>query len=103
MHLRRFTVVLSGLLLTIGLQLFSPVAVAAKKSPQAKAGSPEVSGPTIALSPFEVRAESIEFKDWIKIDSPHFVLYTDASTKVATRLVKEMEMVHQAAHFYFRR
>ena len=60
-------------------------------------------GPIIEMSPFEVRAQSMEFDRWIKMESPHFLIYTDASTKEATRLLKEMEMVHQAAQFYFKR
>jgi hypothetical protein len=103
MSSRRSTLVASFLALLAIAAALSPSAFAAKKNPSGNLKADEDFGPTIALSPFEVRAESIEFKDWIKIESPHFILYTDASTKAATRLVKEMEMVHQAAQFYFRR
>lgn len=103
MYSRPSTLLALALVTTVAVGLFSPSAFAAKKNFQDKIGAAEDIGPTIALSPFEVRAESIEFKDWIKIESPHFLLYTDASSKVAMRLVKEMEMVHQAAQFYFRR
>jgi len=64
---------------------------------------PEDYGSTVKMSPFEVMAEGLEFRDWSKLSSPHFVLYTDADTDTATTLVKDMEMAHQAAQFYLHR
>jgi hypothetical protein len=60
-------------------------------------------GPVVELSPFEVTAESVEFENWNKFLSPHYVVYTDASTKEAMELVRHMEMLQQAAQDFFRR
>lgn len=79
-----------------------PSAFAAKKPPQPPAISSDF-GSVVELSPFEVTAQSVEFNHWIKISSPHFVIYTDTSTKEATVLLKQMEMVHKAAQFFLRR
>lgn len=73
------------------------------KKPDKKSKTPETVGATVTLSPFEVRAESMEFSHWRKVSSPHFVIYTDASAKEATRLVRQMEMMHQATAFYLKR
>ena len=32
------------------------------------------------MSPYEVSANSVEFQHWIKLGSPNYILYTDAST-----------------------
>lgn len=69
----------------------------------AKRPAADNNGPVVKLSPFEVSAESMEFDNWNKYVSPHYVVYTDASTKEATELVRHMEMLRQAAQDFFRR
>ncbi len=67
------------------------------------ATSPADRGNVVQLSPFEVTAEKMDFSSWIKVQSPNFVIYTDASGKEATQLAKHFEMTLQAAQFFFRR
>jgi hypothetical protein len=102
MRSRRFT--RGSLFLAVLLcgTLMSSFAYAAKK-PKSQSNPADDYGPAIAMSPFEVRAQSMEFSHWIKMGSPHFVIYTDANSKEAARLLKQMEMVHEAAQFFFRR
>jgi len=78
--------------------LLQPLQAAAPKIP-----APETLGPAVKLSPYEVSAQSMEFQKWLKISSPHFVVYTDASKKQALEVVKHMEMMHQAAQFFLKR
>ncbi len=80
----------------------APDASAAKKKTDAPTAA-EAAAPALQLSPFEVTARSLKFEHWLKISSPHFVIYTDASTKEATVLLQQMEMVHQAAQFFLHR
>lgn len=57
----------------------------------------------LQMSPFEVSANSVEFRGWDRHASPHFVLYTDAKPSEGDRLLRQMEMLHQMAQGYFRR
>lgn len=57
----------------------------------------------VELSAYEVTAERIDFNKWIKVTSPHFVIYTDASVKETRQLAKRLEMIQEAVQFYFRR
>jgi hypothetical protein len=77
----------------------SPVGFAA----DSKAPSPEALAPAVQLSPYEVSAQTMEFQKWLKLSSPHFVVYTDASKKAAIEIVKQMEMLHQATQFFLKR
>lgn len=52
---------------------------------------------TVLMSPYEVVAESVEFKGWKKLRSPNFVVYTDASTKKVRPFLQQMEMMHMVA------
>jgi hypothetical protein len=85
-------------LLLVGLAL---TAMAADKP--SKPGPAEDFGRVVALSPFEVSAQSMEFSHWVKLGSPHFLLYTDASSKEAKEIIKHLEMIHQAAQFFLKR
>jgi hypothetical protein len=60
-------------------------------------------GSIVKMSPFEIVANSLDFRNWVKLSSPHFVVYTDTDSKTATTLVKQMEMVHEAAQFFLHR
>ena len=79
-----------------------PHALAEANTPD-PATSPDDYGVVVKMSPFEVVAESLDFRHWIKVSSPHFLLYTDTEAEAATTLVKRMEMMHQAAQFYLHR
>jgi hypothetical protein len=57
----------------------------------------------LVMSPYEVSANSVDFQHWIKIGSPNYTLYTDASLKEATRILREAEMLRFAAQQLFRR
>jgi hypothetical protein len=57
----------------------------------------------VMLSPFEVKANGMDFRGWLKVASPHFVIYTDAGKDDATQLITQMEMLRQGAEFYFKR
>ena len=60
-------------------------------------------GRVVKMSPFEVTASRIDFLHWIKLRSPHFVLYTDTGEAEATTIVRQMEMLHQAIQSLFHR
>ncbi len=94
--------VLRGVVL-VGLSASLTTFTFGAKNPGKKSKTPETVGATVTLSPFEVKAESMEFSHWRKVSSPHFVIYTDASAKVATKLVRQMEMMHQATAFSLKR
>lgn len=57
----------------------------------------------LRMSPFEVNANSVEFRGWDRHASPHFIIYTDAKPSEGDRLLRQMEMLHQMAQGYFRR
>lgn len=57
----------------------------------------------VTMSPFEVNAESVEFRSWIKLSSPHYLLYTDANEKEALTALRELEKVELVGQTYFRR
>lgn len=69
------------------------------------AGAPAVAPkePTVTMSPFEVGANSVDFKSWIKIGSPHYLLYTDANEKEAIQALIEMEKLQTVAQAFFQR
>ena len=57
----------------------------------------------VTMSPFEVSAEGVDFKGWLKLGSPHFTLYTDAKERDAANVLRELEMVRWAAQDFLRR
>lgn len=57
----------------------------------------------VTMSPFEVRAASVDFKRWIKVSSPNYIVYTDAKEKEALEAIRELEMLHRAVQVFFRR
>lgn len=57
----------------------------------------------MVMSPYEVRADSVEFKSWIKVGSPNFIVYTDAGESDATRVLRELEMLRSAGQTLFNR
>lgn len=57
----------------------------------------------IRMSPYEVSANSVDFKRWIKVSSPNYIVYTDADLKEANAVIRELEMVHLTAQSFFRR
>ncbi len=63
----------------------------------ARAAEPVANATPLTLSPYEVRANSVQFNRWIKIGSPHFILYTDAGASEASQALREFEMMHFAA------
>jgi hypothetical protein len=67
------------------------------------AAEPGPAEPVTKLSPYEVRANTVDFKSWIKVGSPNFVVYTDASGTEATRVLHEMEMLQFAIQVVFGR
>ena len=79
----------------------APVALGAKPPP--KAAVEGEFGAPVTLSPIEVTAQSMEFNHWLRLTSPHFIVYTDGGAKEAALIVKHLEMVHQAAQFFMRR
>lgn len=60
-------------------------------------------GVVVKLSPYEVTANSVEFEDWIKVRSPHFVIYTDARLKETTAVLRQLEMLRVAVQHFLRR
>lgn len=79
------------------------VPLASGKKPASRELPGDDYGSVVALSPFEVTAESMDFDKWLKVTSPHFVVYTDAKLKEALLLGKQMEMLHEAVQFFLRR
>jgi hypothetical protein len=80
------------------------IAVMSAANPPAKPEpEPPAGESTLALTPLEVRAETMEFSKWLRLTSPHFVLYTDASAKEASLAIRHLEMLHQAAQFFLHR
>lgn len=71
--------------------------------PGAAAAVDPAKDPAHQMSPFEVSANSVDFKSWIKIGSPHYLLYTDAKEKEAIQALVEMEKLHVVAQAFFRR
>ncbi len=79
--------------------LFAALFVAALPAAEPKAAN----GPAVTMSPFEVSAESVDFKGWLKLGSPHFTLYTDAKEKDAANVLRELEFMRWAAQDFMRR
>lgn len=71
---------------------------AAPAQPKATAGEPAVT-----MSPFEVQAMSVDFRRWIKVGSPNFIVYTDATGAEASTALRELEMLHAAGQRFFGR
>src|SRR6185503_9517942 len=65
--------------------------------------APAAAEPAVTMSPFEVQANSVEFRKWIKVGSPNYVVYTDASGSDASQLLRELEMLHAAGEVFFGR
>lgn len=68
-----------------------------------KPASTDAGDSVVGLSPYEVTAQKLVFKNWIKVSSPHYLVYTDASKKEALLLAKQMEMIYQAVQFFLHR
>jgi hypothetical protein len=60
-------------------------------------------GDVVTLSPYEVIARTGDFERWIKVGSPHFIIYTDARVKEAMTMLQRMEMLHSVAQSYLQR
>lgn len=54
-------------------------------------------GDVVRMSPYEVSANSVDFRQWLKLQTPHITLYTDADLHDAARMAGEFEMLHLAA------
>lgn len=65
--------------------------------------TPPPTEPAVTMSPFEVQAMSVDFKRWIKVGSPNFIVYTDASAAEASHVLREFEMLHAAGQRFFGR
>lgn len=85
------------------LQLAAFIAALLLPAGLAGAESADDFGRTVELSPYEVTANTVEFERWIKVSSPHFLIYTDARLKEAMRLVRQMEKLHTAVQHFLRR
>ncbi len=57
----------------------------------------------VTLSPFEVVANTVEFKAWKKFSSEHFILYTDSGEKDSVRLLRNLEMLRLVEMAFFLR
>ncbi len=57
----------------------------------------------VQMIPFEVSAESVEFKGWRKASSDHFTVYSDAKPAEIDTVLRRFEMLHTMAQQYFRR
>jgi hypothetical protein len=70
----------------------------------ASAPNPEaINESAIKMSLFEVQANSVDFKRWIKVGSPNFILYTDASEREASTTLRELELLRLAGQAFFGR
>lgn len=87
------------LLLLLVMVGVSPAGLLAAAAPKA---APAVEAP-LTMSPFEVQAMSADFRRWIKVGSPNFIIYTDAKPAEASAALREMEMLHAAAQRFFGR
>ncbi len=58
---------------------------------------------TVVMSPFEVSANSVEFKNWIRLKSAHFIFYTDATSKEAIHELQAAEDLLETSQLYFGR
>lgn len=67
---------------------------------QADSGSGLAATP---LEPFHVRANAMEFKDWHRVSSTSFVIYTDVSADAAETLARECEMLAMSMEAAFKR
>src|SRR5688572_25382778 len=76
------------------------IALAAVADVQNQQGA---NGEAVKMSPYEVSANSVGFEGWIKLRTEHYILYTDASVDEATNVLRELEMVHVATQYFFRR
>lgn len=57
----------------------------------------------VMMSPYEVSATSVAFEHWVKYRSPHFIVYSDASSEDAEDALNEFEQLHLAVVKYFNR
>lgn len=57
----------------------------------------------LRMSPYEVSANSVEFRHWVKVSSPHFVVYSDASERDLKKLVHDAEMLRFAEELFLGR
>src|SRR5262245_55251173 len=67
------------------------------------ADAPSPEGPVVRLSPYEVSASSVDFRNWRRVSTAHFTIYTDARAKAADAVLRQFEMLHTMAQQYFRR
>ena len=68
---------------------------------RAAAPAVPVNDAPIMLSPYEVAANTVEFERWVKLSSPHYILYTDAREKTATQAIRHLEMLREVEDNYF--
>lgn len=90
------------MVIVLGSGWLSPAGRATEETRPA-APPPTDFGSVVVLSPYEVVAQSLDFRRWRKFSSPHFLVYTDADPNLAATAIRQMEMVQQTAEFYFRR
>lgn len=57
----------------------------------------------VQMSPYEVAAQSVEFRDWKKFRSPNFVVYSDARAKEIRPYLRQMEMMYMVNQVVFGR
>lgn len=57
----------------------------------------------VQMSPYEVAAQSVEFRGWKKFSSPNFVVYTDARAKEIRPYIQQMEIMHVVNQVIFGR
>lgn len=62
--------------------------------------SPKAAG---EKSPYDLRAASMDFSKWIKVATPNYLIYTDASLAEASKLLMDFERLRIAGQRYFRR
>jgi hypothetical protein len=81
------------------LLLLLPIAVHAAMP----AETPKAAEAPVVLSPYEVRAATVQFQSWIKVGSPHYIIYTDGTAREASQALREFEMVYFATQVVFGR
>lgn len=68
-----------------------------------RAAAPPAAGSVVTMTPFEVQANALDFRRWIKVGSPNFVIYTDAKPAEASLALRELEMQHAATQLFLGR
>lgn len=69
----------------------------------ASLGAAERPREVVRMSPYEVSANSIDFRNWIKVATPHYIIYTDTDFIEASGVLRELELLHLALQVFFGR